>query len=202
VALVRADLTPAVGGLVTRGSVEASAFFRRPPMAVSFRAPCLGAGVGTLIVLGMAASRRVGWRFGTGDAARLLDDDAECWLLRSTAMVGVDRPDTESYDRSSVSSVMIRSREETLLLAIPELYAECPDPALMLSSSTVVGLPVDCKGGGLSGTPSKSAGSALPDRDDVPASSRAAELSSAACDCARAPTPRCCWPRRPCWTVW
>jgi hypothetical protein len=198
VVLARADLTPAVGGLATRGSVEASAFFRRPPMAVSFRAPCLGAGVGTLIVLGMAASRRVGWRCGTGEAARLLDDDAECWLLRSTAMVGVDRPDTESYDRSSVSSVMIRSREETLLLATPELDPECPDPALMLlSSSAVVGLPVDCKGGGLSGTPSKRAGSALADRDDVVASSQAAELSSAACDCARAPTPRCCWPRRP-----
>jgi hypothetical protein len=173
VALAREDLAPAAGGLATRGNDEASAFFRRPPMAVgSFRAPCLGAGVGTLIVLGMAASRRVGWRFGTGEVARLLDDDAECWLLRSTAMVGVDRPDTESYDRSSVSSVMIRSREETLLL------------------------------GGLSGTPSKRAGSALADRDDVPASSRAAELSSAAFDCARAPTPRCCWPRRPCWTVW
>jgi hypothetical protein len=164
--------------MLTCGEGEGSAFFRRPAMPASFREPPF-VGVGTVIVLGIAASLRLCWRLVIGDAARLTEDDAECWLLRSTAMVGVDRPDTESYDRSSVSSVMTRSREVTLLLAAPLLDTECPDPALMLPPSSAVaaaaagaaGLRVDCKGGGLSGTSSKSAGSACADRDNVPVSS-------------------------------
>jgi hypothetical protein len=44
---------------------------------------------------------------GTGDATLT---EAECWLLLSAAIVGVDRPEMDPYDRSSVSSVSIRSR--------------------------------------------------------------------------------------------